>query len=268
MISAPASRKRSIVPRWPSITAAASSASATSAVAAGYAGAGSAAATSAGSGKTAGPSGTHPAPAMTGSAIGAAGGGPASCPFACCATGRRSRSAACSSSRIMGQLVASETSILGPVSGELDGVRQSTSSARRSENSCSRSTAAPCTASIATRWLSWVMPERRCTSEATAQNGRPRRMSSMKAVRLPRGPTSTKTRAPPSCSASMVSRKRTGLVQCSTSSSRICAGSSGYGAAVVQDQSGVCGALTGSSAKTPRRSSAKGANAGVCTARS
>ena len=64
---------------------------------------------------------------------------------------------------------------------------------------------------------------------ATAQAGRPRRMSSMKEVRFPRAPTSMKTRKPSSWSASIVSRKRTGLVQCSTSSSRIAAGSSGTG---------------------------------------
>ena len=127
---------------------------------------------------------------------------------------------------IIGQRV--DSGIFGPndAAGG-SGVRQSTASIARCSNRYPASSSTSWAASIPATWLSWVTPERRRLSAATAQNSRPRRMSCTNVVMFPRGPDSRNTRAPSSCSASIVSRNRTGLVQCSTISSRICCGSSG-----------------------------------------
>ena len=50
--------------------------------------------------------------------------------------------------------------------------------------------------SEATRWLSWAVPDRLGRLAATANAGRPRRISSTYPQRLPRAPTSTKITQP------------------------------------------------------------------------
>ena len=60
-----------------------------------------------------------------------------------------------------------------------------------------------------------------------AKDGLPRRVSSTNPARLPRAPTSTKTRRPSACMASIVSRNATVWVHCAMASSRIASGSAG-----------------------------------------
>src|SRR2546428_14196425 len=93
------------------------------------------------------------------------------------------------------------------------------------------------------------MPGRRCRLEGTARCGRPRRVSSTNAVRLPRGPTSTKMRNPAPYIASIVSRKRTGRAHCSRASLRTSSGSAGGGAAGGGGEEGGGGRAAGGGAR-------------------
>ena len=72
-------------------------------------------------------------------------------------------------------------------------------------------------------------------SAAMARWGRPLRMSSTKALRFPRGPTSTKMPTPSEYIASIVFWNSTGLIQCRTATSRIAPRSAGNGDRVVHE---------------------------------